>query len=161
MTSWVDPDRPAAAFGWRMSRSRAGVLPALGVAVAVVLCIPVLVVAASVFRSSGGVWAHLASTVLGDYVANTLLLMLGVGIGAAVGGVASAWLVTRARFPGRTVLEWALVLPLAMPAYVVAYTYTDFLQFAGPVQTSAARRVGWTPRDYWFPDIRSLGGAVT
>jgi iron(III) transport system permease protein len=98
--------------------------------------------------------------VLADYVANTLLLILGVGIGTAVGGVAAAWLVTMCRFPGSRALEWALVLPLAMPAYVVAYAYTDFLQVAGPLQTWFRALTGLSPRDYWFPEIRSLGGAV-
>ncbi|MCC7046179.1 MAG: iron ABC transporter permease [Alphaproteobacteria bacterium] len=161
MTSWTDPHHPAAAFARVGRRSRVGVLPALGIALAAVLCAPVAVVAASVVRSSNGVWAHLASTVLGDYVANTLLLMLGVGLGTAVGGVAAAWLVTMCRFPGSRALEWALVLPLAMPAYVVAYAYTDFLQVAGPLQTWLRGLTGWTPRDYWFPDIRTVGGAVT
>jgi iron(III) transport system permease protein len=159
MTAWVDPDRAAPPLGWRRA-SRHGALPALGLAVAAALSVPVAVVAASVFRSSNGVWAHLAATVLADYVANTLLLILGVGIGTAVGGVAAAWLVTMCRFPGSRALEWALVLPLAMPAYVVAYAYTDFLQVAGPLQTWFRALTGLSPRDYWFPEIRSLGGAV-
>jgi iron(III) transport system permease protein len=75
-------------------------------------------------------------------------------------GVGTAWLVTMCRFPGRRVFEWALILPLAVPAYVMAYTYTDFLQFTGPVQSLLREVMGWGPRDYWFPQIRSLGGAI-
>lgn len=141
-------------------RGRPGVLTLLGAAIAAVLSVPVLLVAANVLRSSEGVWAHLASTVLPDYLANTVLLVIGVAIGTAVGGVAAAWLVTMCRFPGSRVLEWALVLPLAMPAYVVAYAYTDFLQTSGTLQVALRAATGWARRDYWFPEIRSLPGAV-
>jgi iron(III) transport system permease protein len=75
-------------------------------------------------------------------------------------GVGAAWLVTMCRFPGSRSCEWALLLPLAMPAYVVAYTYTDLLQFAGPVQSALRGLFGWSRNDYWFPEIRSLGGAI-
>jgi iron(III) transport system permease protein len=160
MTAWVDQGRPALPSGWRRGRSRQGILPALAAGAAAILCLPVLVVAASMLRSSHGVWAHLASTVLGDYVLNTLLLILGVGLGTAIGGVAAAWLVTMCRFPGSRVLEWTLVLPLAAPAYVVAYAYTDFLQVSGPLQVWFRAVTGLGARDYWFPDMRSLGGAV-
>ena len=74
--------------------------------------------------------------------------------------VASGWLVATYRFPGRRALGWALILPLAMPAYVLAYAYTDFLQVTGTAQTLIRSATGWGWRDYWFPDIRSLGGAV-
>ena len=83
-----------------------------------------------------------------------------MGCGVLLLGVSSAWLVTMCRFPGRAVLEWAMVLPLAVPAYVMAYTYTDFLQYAGPVQSMIRDLTGWTAQDYWFPNVRSLGGAV-
>jgi iron(III) transport system permease protein len=76
------------------------------------------------------------------------------------GGVATAWLVTMCRFPGRRLFEWTLILPLAMPAYIMAYAYTDFLQFAGPVQTWLRELTGWRAREYWFPEIRSVGGAI-
>ncbi len=141
-------------------RGRPGVLTVLGVAIAATLSVPVLLVAANVLRSSEGVWAHLAATVLPDYLANTVLLVIGVAIGTAVGGVAAAWLVTMCRFPGSRVLEWALVLPLAMPAYVVAYAYTEFLQTSGTLQLALRAATGWARRDYWFPEIRSLPGAV-
>ncbi|WP_232417829.1 ABC transporter permease [Methyloversatilis thermotolerans] len=105
-------------------------------------------------------WSHLVSTVLGEYVRNTLWLCLGVGAGTAVVGVSTAWATVMWQFPGRRVLEWALVLPLATPAYVMAYTYTDLLQFIGPVQTALRESFGWERGDYWFPDVRSVGGAA-
>ena len=105
-------------------------------------------------------WAHLASTVLTEYVANTLVLCLGVGGGVILVGVSTAWLVTMHAFPGRRFFEWALVLPLAVPAYVMAYAYTDLLQFVGPVQSWLRESFGWRKGDYWFPDVRSAGGAV-
>jgi len=85
---------------------------------------------------------------------------LGVAAGVMLLGVGSAWLVASYRFPGSKLLEWALVLPLAVPAYVVAYAYTDFLQFSGPLQSTLRAITGWGPREYWFPEIRSLGGAM-
>jgi iron(III) transport system permease protein len=100
------------------------------------------------------------ATALPAYVWNTVLLMLGVACGVISIGVLSAWLVTLYRFPARDVLEWTLMLPLAMPAYVMAYAYTDWLQFTGPVQTGLRELTGWSARDYWFPEIRSLGGAA-
>ena len=124
------------------------------------LAVPVLVVLASVFTPSGETWRHLAATVLPEYIGNTLWLMLGVGIGVTVTGVATAWLTTGCRFPGRGFFEWALILPLAVPAYVMAYAYTDFLQFTGPVQTWLRASFGWGPREYWFPEVRSIGGAA-
>ena len=105
-------------------------------------------------------WSHLVATVLGDYVANSLWLCLGVGLGVGTIGVATAWLTAMHDFPGRRVFEWALVLPLAMPAYVLAYVYTDFLQFVGPVQSALREAFGWNYGDYWFPDVRTLPGAM-
>jgi iron(III) transport system permease protein len=105
-------------------------------------------------------WTHLTQTVLPDYILNTLWLCLGVGTGVGLIGVATAWLTTMHEFPGRRIFEWALVLPMAMPAYVMAYVYTDLLQFVGPVQTGLRETFGWQRGDYWFPDIRTLPGAV-
>jgi iron(III) transport system permease protein len=130
------------------------------VLVAALVALPVLAVLSSVLRPADGVWAHLASTVLWRYVANTATLAAGVALSTLVIGVGTAWLVTMCRFPGRGVLEWALLLPLAVPAYVIAYVYTDLFQFAGPVQTWLRGITGWTRRDYWFPEVRSMGGAV-
>lgn len=105
-------------------------------------------------------WPHLAATVLPEYIANTLWLLAGVGLGVAVVGVATAWLITMHQFPGRRYFEWALVLPMAMPAYVLAYAYTDLLQFVGPVQSFLRAAFEWQRGDYWFPPIRSVGGAI-
>ena len=127
---------------------------------ACVLAVPVVIVLASIFAPASATWAHLASTVLPEYIANTLWLVVGAGIGVTVIGVSTAWLTTLCRFPGRGFFEWALILPLAMPAYVMAYAYTDFLQFAGPAQSWLRATMGWGPKDYWFPEVRSLGGAA-
>ncbi len=125
------------------------------------VALPVLSVGANLFAGdTGGTWGHLAATVLPEYIINSLLLSLGVGLGVAVVGVATAWLTAMTEFPGRRAFDWALLLPLAMPAYVMAYVYTDLLQFVGPVQTFLRESFGWRRGDYWFPEIRSLGGAI-
>jgi iron(III) transport system permease protein len=121
---------------------------------------PVLSVGFNLFAGASDTWEHLASTVLSEFVMNSLLLALLVGLGVAVIGTAIAWLTAMAEFPGRRIFEWALLLPLAMPAYVMAYVYTDLLQFVGPVQTALRETFGWRRGDYWFPEIRSLGGAA-
>ncbi len=122
---------------------------------------PVASVLFNLFQSgTGDTWSHLAATVLPDYIASTLWLCLWVGLGTTVIGVSAAWATVMLEFPGRRMLDWALVLPLATPAYVMAYTYTDLLQFVGPVQTSLRAAFGWERGDYWFPDVRSTGGAA-
>ena len=124
----------------------------------------ILPVAAIVGRGlafgAGETWTHLAATVLPRYVTNTLALVALVGVGVALGGTAAAWLVACRSFPGSRFFAWALLLPLAMPSYVMAYAYTDFLQYAGPVQTALRETFGWTHGDYWFPEVRSLPGAA-
>ncbi len=130
-----------------------------GVAATLVL-LPIIAVIATALGPGWGTWRHLADTVLGRYVANTALLLALVAWGVVSMGVLSAWLVTAFRFPAQRLLEWALVLPLAMPAYVMAYAYTDWLQFTGPVQTALRAATGWQAREYWFPDVRSLWGAA-
>ena len=132
---------------------------------ALVLCFllvgPVLALVLTATGSSDGLWGHLLDTVLFRYIGNTLGLMLGVGILACFFGVTTAWVVTRYEFPGRMVFDWMLLLPAAIPAYIVAYTYTDFFEYAGPVQSQLRMMFGWArPSDYWFPEIRSLGGAI-
>lgn len=121
---------------------------------------PIGVVLAHIGADSGGLWTHLASTVLPDYVQNTLLLALGVSLATGLTGVITAWTVTMYRFPGRRVFRWALLLPLAVPTYLTAYAYTDLLQFSGPAQTFLRQTFEWSRGDYWFPDPRTLGGAV-
>ncbi len=129
-------------------------------AIAFLISTPVLFVLGSIFTDSSEVWNHLAQTVLWRYITNSFLLMIGVGCGVLVIGVGTAWLVTMCRFPGSRLFEWALLLPLAAPAYVLAYTYTEFLDFSGPVQTVLRNLFGWGYGDYWFPNVRSLGGAI-
>lgn len=102
----------------------------------------------------------LAGSVLPTYIANTALMMLGAGAIAGTIGTGCGWLVAATRFPGRRVLGWALVLPLALPAYLAAYIYAALLDFSGPVQTGLRAIAGWGADDYWFPDIRSLGGGA-
>jgi iron(III) transport system permease protein len=136
-------------------------LAALAVALAAIASLPILAVfVRAVAPGAGDTWSHLAQTVLPDYVANTLLLVVLVGIGAGIGGTATGWLIAQRRFPGSRVFGWALLLPLAMPAYVMAYAYTDALQYSGPVQTALRDAFGWSRGDYRFPEVRSVGGAA-
>jgi iron(III) transport system permease protein len=136
---------------------------ALGVVawIAAALCVlPMLAVA---FAAAGGgtdVVSRLAESVLPRYAWTTALLVLIVGVSTAIIGTSTAWLVTATRFPGRRILEIALALPLTYPAYVLAYAYTDLLDHPGWVQATLRDLMGWGPRDYWFPEIRSLGGAA-
>ena len=122
---------------------------------------PVLAVLVAAFGDSGGLWSHLYDTVLRRYISNTLILMAGVGVVAIGFGVSSAWVIGRYDFAGRRILEWMLLLPAAIPAYIIAYSYTEFFEYAGPLQSGLRHLFGWqSPRDYWFPEIRSLGGAI-
>ncbi|MBM3557462.1 MAG: iron ABC transporter permease [Alphaproteobacteria bacterium] len=132
----------------------------LALAVALLVALPLLFVARSVFSASGEIWSHLAATVLPTYLINSFWLVLGVGLGTLAIGVPAAWFVTMCRFPGRAILEIALLLPLAMPAYAIAFAYAGLLDFAGPVQSALRESFGWRRGDYWFPEIRSLPGAV-
>ena len=142
-------------------RPRLSGLVVAALLVAVLVAAPVLSVGSNVFLGgTSETWDHLASTVLPDYLRSTLWLCLGVGAGAAALGVGAAWLTSMLDFPGRRLFDWALVLPLAVPAYVMAYTYTDLLQFVGPVQSWLRETFEWHRDDYWFPDVRTLGGAI-
>jgi iron(III) transport system permease protein len=128
---------------------------------AVLLSLPVLAVVTGVFADAKPIWVHLQATVLGTYVSNSLGLMLGVGLLTMAIGTGTAWLVTLCEFPGRWVLEWMLLLPLAAPAYILAYVYTDLLDYYGPVQTALRGWFHWdSAQDYWFPAVRSLPGAI-
>ncbi|MFW6346263.1 MAG: ABC transporter permease [Halomonas sp.] len=158
-----------------MPRSSSGGLPAakrrllphltpwtlLLLGIALVVALPILSIMAHIVMPTDGVWQHLASTVLPRYLANTLFLVVTVGLGTLLIGTGTAWLVVMCRFPGKRLFEWALLLPLAVPTYVIAYAYTDFLQFSGPLQSWLRELFGWSHGDYWFPAIRSLGGAAT
>ncbi len=129
--------------------------------IAVLLSLPIWVVLSSVFVDARSIWQHLANTVLGTYVGNSLGLMLGVGVGTIAIGVSTAWVVTLCSFPGRRLFESSLLLPLAAPAYILAYTYTNLLDYSGPIQTLLRKSFGWqSAQDYWFPNVRSIGGAI-
>lgn len=107
------------------------------------------------------IWAHLAAYVLPYALTNTLLLLAGVAAITAIVGVGTAWVVTAYQFPGRGVFSWLLPLPLAIPTYIVAYVYVDIFDSLGPLHELLRSIFGWrSPRDYWFPNIRSLGGAI-
>ena len=128
---------------------------------ALVIAIPIFFVIGLALFPTENIWPHLASTVLPRLVSTTLSLMLGVAVGTCLIGVGTAWLVTMYSFPGCRIYEWALLLPLAVPSYVIAFIYTDFLEYSGPLQGGLRAIFGWiTPHDYWFPEIRSLGGAM-
>lgn len=125
------------------------------------IALPLIGLSASLFAPGAGAsWAHLADTGLPGYARSSVVLALLVAMGTAVVGVGTARLTAAYRFPGSRLWSWALVLPLAVPSYVIAYAYTDLLQFAGPVQSWIRATWELRARDYWFPDIRSLGGAA-
>jgi len=156
------PLKPRAALASRARGAlcRGGAWVWMTILVAAFVSLPVVTVLAHLFVPAPEVWSHLAATVLPRYLVNTALLALGVSIGVLVTGIGTAWLVVMCRFPGWWLYEWALVLPLAVPTYVIAYAYTDFLQYAGPLQSALRETFGWGPGDYYFPPVRSLGGAI-
>ena len=128
--------------------------------VALLISIPVLTVLSSMLLPGGDVWQHLKETVLKEYVLNSLLLVLGVSVGTLMIGISTAWLCSVCDFPGRKTFSWLLLLPLAFPPYIIAYTYTGLLDFAGPLQNFIRETFNWSYGDYWFPEIRSLPGAI-
>lgn len=130
-------------------------------AVSLIMALPVITVAVLALFPAENIWPHLIATVLPGYVWRTLVLMAGVGALSFVIGTGTAWLVTMCRFPLRKVFQWALLVPLALPTYIVAYAYVDFLTYAGPLQGWLRDVMGWkTPHDYWFPEVRSMGGSI-
>lgn len=147
-------------FAKRMTLFRPNWLMLISVAVALLLALPVLVILTNVLTGQANVWQHLIDTVLTDYISSSLLLMLGVGVGSLILGVPTAWLTSVCRFPGHKWLAWALLLPLAVPAYIIAYTYTGLLDFAGPVQALIRNLTGLSYGEYWFFEVRSLPGAI-
>ena len=131
------------------------------IVIAALATVPIFAVIYLALTPSENIWPHLVSTVLSGYISTTLILMAGVGLGTLLIGVGTAWLVTMCRFPGRRLFEWGMLLPMAMPAYIIAYVYTDILEYAGPVQAALRELFGWSGKqEYWFPEIRSLGGAI-
>ncbi|TAG17666.1 MAG: iron ABC transporter permease [Rhodobacterales bacterium] len=129
--------------------------------IAAVVLAPILSIVWIAFNPVENIWPHLMATVLPRYLLTTVLLMLGVALLTALIGTGAAWLVSQYRFPGRDWLAWALLFPLAIPAYVGAYALVDFLDYAGPFQSGLRAAFGWaSARDYWFPETRSLWAAV-
>lgn len=134
---------------------------AIAIAIAGLFALPVVAVVVLAASPADDIWAHLSSTVLPHALLNTFLLLIGAGTATLVIGTASAWLVTMYRFPGRALADRLLVLPLAMPTYIVAYAYAELFDYAGPVQSAIRAAFGFkSPSDYFFPDIRSLNGAI-
>ena len=142
------------------TRRPATALDAAALVLGLLLAIPIASVCVSVFAGPSPTFIHLAETVLSEYVLNTLAIVVLVITGVLVIGVPAAWLTSCCEFPGRRLLEAALILPLAAPAYVLAYAYAGFLSAYGPVQTALQSLTGWETGDYWFPDVRSLPGAA-
>ncbi len=132
-----------------------------GAVVALLLLLPIAGVVGSMFAGDGAAWTHISRTTLPGLVSNSLLIAAAVCVGVVCIGTMCAWITAHHDFPGRPAFEWLLILPLAMPAYVMAYAYTDMLQYAGPVQVFLRDFFGWQGKaDYWFPEIRSLEGAA-
>jgi len=132
---------------------------ASGTVMALVL-LPLLTLALLSLRADPAIWSHLVDTVLADYVISSITLMLGVACLTLLLGVGSAFLVTQYEFTGVRFFSWALLLPLAMPAYITAYSYTGLLDVAGPIQSLIRNTFDLQFGEYWFPEIRSMGGAI-
>lgn len=131
------------------------------IVVALLISVPIFSVLMGIFADHQDIWQHLIDTVLKDYILNTLYLMLGVTVGVLIIGVGCAWLVTMCEFIGSNILEWLLLMPLAAPAYILAFSYTDMLSYFGPVQTWLRSIFAWESiDDYWFPSIRNMWGAI-
>lgn len=127
---------------------------------ALLLVLPILAIFYTAVGESDALFAHLMATVMPTYIWNTFLLTFGVMLCSFLLGVPCAWLMAMCRLPSEKYLQWALVLPLAMPGYLIGYIYTDWFDFAGPVQIFLREITGWGAGDYWFPDIRTVAGAV-
>jgi iron(III) transport system permease protein len=147
--------------GWRQKRRVSPIWTAVVALVLLVVALPIATVLLLALTPAENIWPHLVSTVLPGSLSRTLLLSGGVAVLTFAVGTSAAWLVTMYRFPGREVLDRLLVLPLAVPTYIIAYCYVELFDFAGPVQTALRASLGFTgAADYWFPQVRSLGGAV-
>ena len=144
----------------KLDFSRQGLWSVGSSSIALFIAAPILTIASFLFAPATDIWQHLVSTVLADYVIHSLILMLCVGTCSVVIGVSTAWLTTLCDFPGRKILQWALLLPLSAPAYIIAFTYAGMLDPVGPLQTLLRSSFNWQYGEYWFPEIRSLGGAI-
>ena len=131
------------------------------VLIALLVLAPIVAVLWFAATPTDNIWPHLISTTLPRYLGNTLILMSAVGVVTAAVGAGAAWLVVMYQFPGRRWIQWALLMPLAVPAYVGAYALVDLFEYAGPVQTALRDTFGWSrPSDYWFPAVRTRWAAV-
>ncbi len=142
----------------RLKRSKSWRLTSF--VVSLCIAVPMISVLMALTLPTDSAWQHIKSTILPSYIANTFWLMLMVALFSSIIGVSTAWLTASTTFAGRKILSWALILPLAAPAYIVAYVYTDLLEFSGPVQTALRNTFNLQPGDYAFPQIRSLPGAA-
>ncbi|MEI9901101.1 MAG: hypothetical protein WDN31_14245 [Hyphomicrobium sp.] len=146
---------PAGLRGWRQRRHTSPAWTAIVAAILLIVALPIATVVLLALTPADNIWPHLVSTVLPGAVLRTLLLCLGVGLVTFTVGTAAAWLVTMYRFPARELLDRLLVLPLAVPTYIVAYCYVELLDYAGPVQTHLRSALGvTTAAGYWFPNVR-------
>ncbi|GAA6211658.1 iron ABC transporter permease [Hyphomicrobiales bacterium 4NK60-0047b] len=147
----IKPAKRPSSWGWVLL-----VLPII-----VLVLLPLLSIVIMSFNPSENIWPHLISTILPRSIRDTFILMSGVGLLSLVIGTGTAWLVTMYQFRGRRFFEWALLLPLAMPTYMMAYCAVDLLEYSGPVQTGLRSLFGFQDsRDYWFPNIASMPGAI-
>src|SRR5919108_4104361 len=147
------PDRPLRSGLWQ----NGDLWPVAAGAVALLVAVPIVVVLSSLATPSLDIWVHLWRTYLLELVWNTLVLIVGVGLGVLVLGTGLAWLVTMYRFPGRRLFEWLLILPMAMPAYVMGFVFLALFDYTGPVQSTWRWMFG---AKTWFPDIASPGGVI-
>lgn len=139
-------------FNWRPSNWQM-----LSMIVALLVLVPLAVLAFAWAEPAWEIWAHLRETILNRLILNTITLILGVLTGTLLIGVSLAWLTGACEFPGRQFFSWALLLPLAMPTYVLAFVTLGIFDFSGPVQTSLRQ---WLGSEVWFPDMRSAGGVI-
>ncbi len=145
----------------RRVRHRLNIWSIGAIVIAALVVLPILSILWLALTPEENAWPHLMATTLPRYVTNTMIISLSVGFLSAAVGTGSAWLITMYRFPGARWLEWLLLTPLAIPAYVGAYALVDFLEYAGPLQTGLRSVFGWeSARDYWFPEIRSRWAAI-
>ncbi len=160
MTEAITADQTGAVIPLLAKRTSKRWLISAALTTAIVV-LPVLSVIILALFPEENIWPHLLDTTLPRYLTTTLKLMAGVAVITLTIGLATAWTVTMCEFPGRKFFEWAMLLPFAVPAYVIAYVYTSLLDYAGPVQTTLRGWFGWNnAADYWFPEIRSLEGAT-
>jgi len=129
------------------------------VVLAALLVLPILAIFFTAVGHTDDVFAHLMATVMPTYAQNTIVLVVSVMALSLLFGIPSAWIMAMCKLPGEKILQWALVLPLAIPGYIVGYIFTGWFDYAGPVQVWLRELTGWQAGEYWFPDIRSLAGA--